>query len=114
MKKDEIQDVIIGIAVVALGYALYTKFKGGSVSQYAAAAPGGQYAGVPTNPTYGAGFGAPYNPETVAGSMGLAGLLAGTVTDIGAYNGVNYVAGMTDTAVAGVGRDSIYVAGGYW
>ncbi len=112
MKKDEIQDVIMGIAVVALGYALYTKFKGGGVSKYAAA-QGGQYAGVPTNPTYAPGFGAPYNPDTVAGSMGLAALLAGTVGDIGAYNGVNYVDDLQDAAIAGAGRDSVFVKG-YW
>lgn len=108
MKKDEIHELIMGLAVMALGYALYTRIKSG------AAATGGQYAGVPTNPVYGQGVGAPYNPETVAGSMGLAGLLAGTVGDIGAYNGVNYVAGMTDTAIAGIGKDSVFVQGGYW
>lgn len=114
MSKDAVQEIIMGIAVVALGYAMYTKFKGGGAAGYAGVAPGGQFAGVAANPVYGPSVGAPYNPATVSGSMGLAALLANTVGDIGSFNGQNYLDDMTETAIAGAGRDSVFVSGGYW
>jgi hypothetical protein len=75
MNKEQIQELILGAAVVALGYALWKNFKGS--------------AKVSTKTAAGGVTVAPYG--AVSPFTSLTDLLTGTVSDIGAYEGVNYL-----------------------
>lgn len=79
MNKDEIQELILGVAVVALGYALWKNFKGGAVAVGTKSSAGGV-----TVAPYGA----------VSPFTSLTDLLSGTTHDIGSFNGQNYLAQM--------------------
>jgi hypothetical protein len=88
MNKEQINELIMGVAVVALGYALWKNFRPGAAAQVATKA------------------GAP-SPFT-----GMTDLLTGTVNDTGAFEGVNYLAQIESAApVYGNGPR---VAGRYW
>ncbi|MEG0885145.1 MAG: hypothetical protein RSH52_28295, partial [Janthinobacterium sp.] len=88
----------MGVAVVALGYALYTQFKPGKTASGGAGALSpilnGQI-GTSYNPMQGA----PYDQNTALGSFGLAGLLSGTTND------------WSPAITGNGGKDSIYVKG---
>ncbi|MEG1054868.1 MAG: hypothetical protein RR376_03435 [Janthinobacterium sp.] len=90
----------MGVAVVALGYALYTQFKPGKTASGGAGALSpilnGQI-GTSYNPMQGA----PYDQNTALGSFGLAGLLSGTTND------------WSPAITGNGGKDSIYVKG-WW
>ena len=101
MNKEQIQELILGAAMVALGYALWRNFKG-----------------VPKVATKAASNApmAPSNP--------LAGMLNGTLTGLALdsssyYNGMGNYQSTDDqiTAAAGVdtsGNDSIVKPGAWW
>lgn len=80
MNKDDIQDVLVGLAVVALGYALFKHFKPGAVGAgMVIAAPAAPYAAsypLATN------NGVPYDTANPGQFIRLADLLRGTVHDI--------------------------------
>ncbi|OHV95926.1 hypothetical protein AKG95_13685 [Janthinobacterium lividum] len=89
MNKNDIQDLVMGVAFVALGYAMYTQFKPGKTAGGAMGALSpilnGQI-GTSYNPMQGA----PYDQNTALGSFGLAGLLSGTTNDW-TYGGKDYL-----------------------
>lgn len=108
MNKNDIQDLVMGVAVVALGYVLYTQLKNGKVRSGQSPILGGKI-----GPTYDPMQGAPYDKNTAMGSFGMAGLLSGT-TNEWTYGGTDYLASLTNTTIAGSGgKDSIYVKG-WW
>jgi hypothetical protein len=72
MTRDDIHDLIIGAAVVALGYALYQHFK-----DRKAATPGAFAKIDPMNVDHGFG----YDPMNPSDYISLADLLRGTVAD---------------------------------
>ena len=111
MNKNDIQDLVMGVAVVALGYALYTQFKPGKTAGGAMGALSpilnGQI-GTSYNPMQGA----PYDQNTALGSFGLAGLLSGTTNDW-TYDGKDYLSTITSPRLGGTQPDSIVVKG-WW
>lgn len=108
MNKQDIQDVIMGAAVVGLGYVLYKQFKTKTLTTGLAPILGGQI-GTSYNPMQGA----PYDQNTALGSFGLAGLLSGTTNDW-TYGGKDYLSSITSPAITGNGgKDSVYVKG-WW
>ncbi|WP_300752655.1 hypothetical protein [Janthinobacterium sp.] len=110
MKKQDIQDLIMGAAVVGLGYVLYKQFRPGAAVGGSSLSPilGGQITS-----SYNPMYGAPYDQNTVLGQFGLAGLLNGTTSDW-TYGGKDYLAGITNPQLTGNGgKDSIFVKG-WW
>ena len=109
MNKNDIQDLVMGVAVVALGYALYAQFKPGKTAGGGAGALSpilnGQI-GTSYNPMQGA----PYDQNTALGSFGLAGLLSGTTNDW-TYGGKDYLSTITSQRLGGTQPDSIVVKG---
>lgn len=101
MNKDQIQELMMGVAVVALGYALYKHFKPGAAVATKAAAVSTASAG---GPAFAYGASSPFTS--------MKDLLTGTVHDFGEYQGENYLADMESSApVYGNGPR---VPGGYW
>lgn len=103
MTKDQVQELMMGAALVALGYALWQHFKrpaspAAATSQAAAQqqAGGAEFA-----------YGEP-SPFTT-----LQDLLSGAVHDIGSWNGENYLADL-EAAPATAGGAGPRVPGGYW
>ena len=107
MNKNDIQDLVMGVAVVALGYALYTQFKPGKAKGALSPILNGQI-GTSYNPMQGA----PYDQNTALGSFGLAGLLSGTTNDW-TYGGKDYLSTITSPRLGGTQPDSIVVKG-WW
>ena len=107
MNKSDIQDLVMGAAVVALGHVLYTQFKPGKVKGALSPILGGQI-GTSYNPMQGA----PYDQNTALGSFGLAGLLSGTTNDW-TYGGKDYLSTITSPRLGGTQPDSI-VVNGWW
>lgn len=110
MSKEQIQELMMGAALVALGYALYTHFK----------KPGGVTTTPKTTPapyspltTMGTVQTSPYNSASVAGFMKLSEMLTGTTVDVGAYQGQQYLATPDDPYNNG-GNDSIVLPGALW
>lgn len=98
MNKDQIQELMLGVAVVALGYALYKHFKpGAKVAAPVSVAKAGGAA-------FAAGEPSPFTS--------MKDLLTGAVSDFGAYDGNNYLADIE--AAAPVYGNGPRVAGGYW
>jgi hypothetical protein len=109
MNQNQVQELIMGAALVALSYALYKHFKpGANKSPTSTPAP---YSPLAT--TYGPTVGAPYDVNSPAGYMKLVDLLKGTVGDIGSYNGQNYLMTPDDPWNNG-GRDSVFLPGAPW
>lgn len=81
MSKDDIQGLMMGVAVVALGYALYTRFR---PAQATSAAPGAA-----TGYNFAAGETSTYT--------GIVDLFSGGILDTGAFNGTNYLAALEST-----------------
>jgi hypothetical protein len=102
MTKDDIQDLLVGAVVVALGYALWRHFK---PAQAVVAAPP-----APTGPRTGVTVGAP--SPSASPFTSLTDLLSGAVHDIGGYQGRNYLDEMADPVLQG--RDSIVVQEALW
>ncbi len=95
MNKDQINELLMGAAVVALAYALYKHFKPGA---NAAASPAPAVAPAQVGGGAAFAYGEP-SPFTT-----LTDLLSGTVHDIGGFNGENYLADMeASTAASGNG-----------
>ena len=98
------QDLLMGAAVIALGYALYTHFRPASAStpirvQTASAAST-------------AAGGAAFADGQVSPFTSLFDWFSGTTIDVGAFDGVNYLADMESAPpVYGNGPR---VSGGYW
>lgn len=107
MNKQDIQDVIMGAAVVGLGYVLYKQFKTKTLTTGLAPILGGQI-GTSYNPMQGA----PYDQNTALGSFGLAELLSGTTNDW-TYGGKDYLSTITSPRLGGTQPDSIVVKG-WW
>ncbi len=113
MNKQDIQDLIMGAAVVGLGYVLYSQFKPGAKAGQGAAIGGlSPILGGQIAPTYNPMYGAPYDPNTVHGSFGLAGLLNGTTNDW-TYGGKDYLSSITSPLLGGTQKDSIVIKG-WW
>ena len=114
MNKSDIQDLIMGAAVVGLGYVLFSQFKPGAKAGQVAATGGmspilGGQIGTSYNPM----LGAPYDQNTALGSFGLAGLLSGATSDW-SYGGTDYLSSITNPQITGNGgKDSIFVKG-WW
>lgn len=110
MKRDDMNDILMGVAVVALGYALYRAFK-------PAAAPAPRNAGVvgPGAQTQMPVYQGPQQQQAPAytGSpfTALTDLFTGAVHDIGSYGGRNYLNEMADPIISGTAppRESIRV-----
>ena len=112
MNKNDIQDLVMGVAVVALGYVMYTQFKPGKVAGGAAGALSPSLNGQ-IGTSYNPMQGATYDQNTALGSFGLAGLLSGTTNDW-TYGGKDYLSSITSPAITGNGgKDSVYVKG-WW
>ena len=95
MNKDQIQELMLGAAVVALCYALYKHFRPDAPKKRAAGAGGPAFA-----------YGAP-SPFT-----SMRDLLTGTVNDMGAFEGQTY---LTDIEAAQkISGNGPRVVGGYW
>lgn len=77
MNRDDLNDLLMGVAVVALGYAVYSHFKP------AAKAKAAQVAAAPDTPKAAL---LPYS------SLSLDQLLYGAANDVGAFQGHNYLA----------------------
>lgn len=103
MNKSDIQDLIMGAAVVAVGFILYKQFKtpaaGAGSGIVGGVMVGGQVGGY-----YDPMLGAPYNPETVAGRMGLADLWSGINSNDWLGGGTDYLAKITDPMLSGAYR----------
>ena len=113
MNKQDIQDLIMGAAVVGLGYVLYTQFKPGAKTTGAAIGGMSPILGGKIGPYYDPMYGAPYDQNTVGGSFSLAGLLSGTSNDW-TYGGTDYLSSITNPQITGNGgKDSVYVKG-WW
>lgn len=106
MSKEQINELLMGAAAVALAYALYKHFKPGAatakVSTKSATAAGASAA------AGGAAFA--YGEPSPFTSM--QNLLTGSVNDMGSWQGVDYLAQIESAPpVYGNGPR---VAGGYW
>lgn len=76
MNKEQMQELMMGVALVALAYALYQHFKANGTIK--TRAPGQLASGDPTRPDAGYGYD-PYNPGDF---IKWADLLKGTVADV--------------------------------
>lgn len=113
MNKQDIQDLVMGAAVVGLGYVLYKQFKPGAAMTGTGTGTLSPILGGQITPTYNPMYGAPYDPNTVSGQFGLAGLLSGT-TNEWTYGGKDYLGSITNPQLTGNGgKDSIFVKG-WW
>lgn len=110
MNKDQINELLTGVAAVALAYALYKHLKPGSSGAVvpspaaikAAAADAAQAA--QAGPAFAYGAPSPFTSMT--------DLLTGTVNDMGSWQGVDYLATIEEAPkVYGNGPR---VVGGYW
>lgn len=108
MNKQDIQDLIMGAAVVGLGYVLYKQFKTKALTTGLSPILGGQI-----TPSYNPMYGAPYDQNTALGSFGLAGLLSGTTSDW-SYGGTDYLASITNPQITGNGGKDSIVVKGWW
>lgn len=81
MSKDDIQGLMMGAAVAALCYALYTRFR---PAPAASASPGAA-----TGYNFAAGETSTYT--------GIRDLFSGTIQDTGAFYGTNYLAALEST-----------------
>ena len=117
MKSD---DILVLAALGGLAFVLIGRMR-------PAAAQGTQYnPTMPYNPAIPVGqqpSGSPYNPATVAGWLGLVGVVKDTVDKFGgfgAFNGHDYVSGidsapaLVESSNAASEHDSIWVAGPDW
>lgn len=97
MTRDEMHDLLTGVAVAVLGYALYQHFKTKPT--------------MPAAPTVTTPAQAVENNYTTSGPASpftsMVDLLTGTVHDIGGFGGQNYLAQIEAT---GAGQQT----GGYW
>ena len=112
MKKQDIQGLVMGAAVVAVGFILYKQFK----KPAATAAAGSGLAPLVNNQVtnlYDPTMGAPYNQETVAGRMGLADLWTGISNNSWLGGGKDYLSTISSPMVGGTQPDSIVVKG-WW
>ena len=110
MKQDDVQSLMMGLVMVALGYALYKHFKPGTTAPGAAPRPAQGPGGTSQSFAYG-------EPSPYTGSpfTALSDILSGTVIDVGSYGGRNYLNEISDPMLNGNGgRDSIRKPGGYW
>lgn len=114
MKKQDIQDLMMGAAVVAVGFILYKQFKSPAAGVGAAGgAVAGTIVGGQVGSSYDPMLGAPYNPETVAGRMGLADLWAGINNTSWLGGGKDYLSTISSPLLGGSQPDSIVVKG-WW
>ena len=114
MNKSDIQDLIMGAAVVGLGYVLYSQFKPGARASNGAAIGGlSPILGGQITPTYNPMYGAPYDQNTVHGSFHLADLLSGTTSDW-SYGGTDYLSSITNPMLNGNGGKDSIVIKGWW
>lgn len=102
MKKEDIEDILVGLAVVALGYALYKTFRPGG------AAAAGMVIAAPSAP-FAASYplatnsGVPYDTANPGAFIRLADLMRGTVHDI--VNGDT--SGNTPATIYEIGQSAI-------
>lgn len=90
MSKEELNDLMMGAALVALGYALLQHFKQPAAALPAAGMPSpGGAAAAAGGPAFAAGEPSPFTT--------INDLLTGTVHDLGGYQGQNYLA-LTEAA----------------
>ena len=92
MSKEQTQELMMGAVLVVLAYALYRHFKPSKVASKAPATAG-IMPGEPAPKSYGDYTGSPITS--------MLDLLAGTVTDIGAYQGKNYLDDISDPYISG-------------
>lgn len=107
MTKNDMQDMLMGLAVVALGYALYAHFKpaAGSAKVTRAASVATAF----DAPNYDPTFGAPYNANTPSGYMKITDLLRDAAPE---PDWSNWAAQSTDPMINGNdGRDSVFLPG---
>jgi hypothetical protein len=102
MSKDTLQELLMGAAIVVLGYALWKHFKAGQ-----GAAPAGILPGE-------------FNPnQQAAKPFSFADLISGTTNENAAlaswsYHGQDYLSALTPT-ISGVAPQSVVkTGGGYW
>lgn len=112
MNKQDIQDLVMGAAVVAVGFILYKQFKSPGAGT-GSGVVGGVMVGGQVGGSYDPTLGSPYNPETVAGRMGLADLWAGISNTDWLGGGTDYLGGITSPLLGGKQPDSIVVKG-WW
>lgn len=113
MKKQDIQDLVMGAAVVAVGFILYKQFKAPASAWSGSGTVGGVMVGGQVGGYYDPTLGAPYNPETVAGRMGLADLWNGISNTDWLGGGTDYLATISSPLLGGKQPDSI-VKPGWW
>jgi hypothetical protein len=77
MNKDQVQDLILGVALVALGYAVWQHFKDKLPARSSNAAPATFTTNNPTKPDHGFG----YDPYAPAEFLTVAELTRGTIAD---------------------------------
>ncbi|MGZ4837642.1 MAG: hypothetical protein ACXVZR_03770 [Terriglobales bacterium] len=97
MSKDEVHELLMGAALVALGYALYQHFKTKPATAPMPAITTPAQAVENNYTTTG-----PSSPFT-----SLTDLLTGTVHDIGGFGGTNYLA-QIETGGAGQGTGALW------
>ena len=111
MNKQDIQDLVMGAAVVAVGFILYKQFKRPAATAGSGLAP---FVNDQVTSYYDPTLGAPYNTESVAGRMGLADLWSGINQNSYSGTGYDYLGSITNPQLTGNGgHDSIYVKG-WW